>query len=99
MLNKPPEEEERDQEGKEHPELEGILEQMEAQAEEETVRDLQKSTLLTIQAKVHAVVKEWENRFKVPLTDDARKHLEAHFGRFAQTCMNAAGGTLEGSRG
>jgi len=78
-------------------EIKRILGQFQRQAEEATIRDLQENTSSTIQAKVHETVKGWENRFKLPLTDDAREDLEAHFGRFAQNCMDAGGGTLESS--
>jgi hypothetical protein len=98
MLNKSPEDEAHEREERfRTEEIEKILEQFERQAEEETIRRLQQSTSLTIQAKVYEIVKEWEDRFNVPLTDDARTHLQAHFGRFAQTCANVGGGAAVAS--
>jgi len=98
MLSKPPEDEKNEREEKKSiAELQKMLEKVLRETEEEMIRDLQENTSLTIRAKVHEIVKEWEDRCKVPLADDARKHLEAHFGRFAQTCIYAGGGTLESS--
>jgi hypothetical protein len=80
-------------------EMEKVLRKMKEGAEAETIANLQKDTSSTIRTKVHELTTDWENCFHVPLTDDARQCLKSHFGRFAQTCMNAAGGGLESSNG